>query len=161
MSTKTFLPLILFLLIAGLLFSCSDDEGSDPDDDPLLLSVCTESTNCDSTGADDPATDSGSSALSESDFAKKFPTAFALQLCWTTAERQTLVATAALPAASDLLVELRNQQGALLMTLADDDLPAGYVPLCVDTEFLTAGVYAVSMQATDFQVIRQFRVTGE
>jgi hypothetical protein len=148
---------VLLVPILIALSSCSKDEEEDFSD-ALLLSVCIEFEGCDSSSVSDSRASYSRVALDASDSFKGIPRAFGLELCWSSASQDTLVVTPALPTASDLIVELRTQEGALLETLTDGIFEAGFYSICRDAGSLPDGIYSVYMEAGDYNVVRQFRI---
>ncbi|MFH2056721.1 MAG: hypothetical protein ABIJ61_12240 [bacterium] len=156
LTSPTIALLAAILALASL--SCSHDDDQDLND-AQLLSVCIEFEGCDSALINDAQRGGAPAALAGNDLNKGIPRAFGLELCWTTNAQTTLVATPALPTASDLILELRTQQGVLLATLADAALEAGYCPICHDFSGLGNGVYSVYMEAGTYHIVRQFKRT--
>ena len=148
---------LLCLIFLAALLNCSKDE-EESFDERLLLDICIEFEGCDSSSVSDSRASHSGVALDASDSFKGIPRAFGLELCWSSASQDTLVVTPALPAASDLIVELRTQEGALLETLTDGIFEAGFYSICRDAGSLPDGIYSVYMEAGDCSVVRQFRI---
>ncbi len=151
--------ILVVLLVSSLIAlpSCSEDEEEDLSD-ALLLGVCIEFEGCDSSFVSDSRTLQTDVALEVAESFKGIPRAFGLELCWSDYSQVTLVVTPALPTNSDLVVELRTQEGALLETLVDGIFEPGFYSICRDAGSLPAGVYSVYMEAGDYSVVRQFLI---